>query len=198
MRQRREDIRNIALIVGSGCLGALAVGIGLTAATSVDVDDSRFTVDEVELHPVEVHTVRRGNRSVSISIQGSARKPEGLAEAREKAVQAALEDLEAQLDRAATALTELEASKVRVEADGHRMFSRGFVRIGGTAGADPMVYVDGVRFEDGLEGLDPDEIDSIEILKGDKATEQYGEEGAKGVIIIVTRTGKKRKGGGGR
>ena len=195
MRQRREDIRNIALIVGSGCLGALAVGIGLTAATSVDVDDSRFTVETLELHPVDgLRPVRRGNRSASISIQGSA-TPSEVMEAQQKAVQAALEDLEAQLDRAAT---ELEASRGRVEADGHGMSSQGFVHIGGTAGAGPVVYVDGVRFEDGLEGLNPDEIDSIEILKGDKATEQYGEEGAKGVIIIVTKTGKKRKGGGRR
>ena len=189
MRQRREDIRNIALIVGSGCLGALAVGIGLTAATSVDVHRNEVHYREL-LVPAD-----RGHRTVSISVSRAAKPSEELEEAAQKAVQTALDDLEKQLDET---VTELEAAKHRVEVGGHSysFVSLGGVRIRGAAGTDPVVYVDGVRLDGGLEALNPEDIDAIEVLKGSKATEQYGEEGKNGVVIVITKAGKKRKGGG--
>lgn len=65
----------------------------------------------------------------------------------------------------------------------------------------PLIYVDGVRirvFEDVPEslrvrfddGLDPDAIERIEVLKGPAAEELYGEEAAAGVIQIFTHDGE--------
>jgi len=48
---------------------------------------------------------------------------------------------------------------------------------------DVLVIVDGKEVED-LQGLDPEDIKSIEVLKDDKAIEKYGEKGRKGVIIV--------------
>jgi len=48
---------------------------------------------------------------------------------------------------------------------------------------DVLVIVDGKEVED-LQELNPDNIESIEVLKGEKAIEKYGEKGRKGVIII--------------
>ncbi|SFF63163.1 M56 family metallopeptidase [Thermoflexibacter ruber] len=44
-----------------------------------------------------------------------------------------------------------------------------------------------------LEILNPNEIASIEVLKGKKGTELYSEKGKNGVIVIKTKKGKKKK-----
>jgi TonB-linked SusC/RagA family outer membrane protein len=72
--------------------------------------------------------------------------------------------------------------------------------------ADPLIYVDGVRvnnqtstgisiqaFGSGvisrLNDFDPEQIESIEVLKGPAAATLYGTEAARGVINIITKKG---------
>ena len=72
---------------------------------------------------------------------------------------------------------------------------------------DPLIYVDGVRvnnetgtgfavqaFGSGvvarLNDFNPDEIESIEIIKGPAAATLYGTEASNGVIQIITRRGQ--------
>ncbi len=69
------------------------------------------------------------------------------------------------------------------------------IRIRGSASlgmrAEPIVYIDGVRVNGDRSGLSklvsPDQIDRIEVIKGDAAKERYGSEAANGVIQIVTK-----------
>lgn len=84
------------------------------------------------------------------------------------------------------------------------------IRIRGTStfslSGDPLIYVDGIRvnnetgsginvqaFGSGvvsrLNDFDPDQIESIEILKGPAAATLYGTEAARGVINIITKKG---------
>ena len=70
-------------------------------------------------------------------------------------------------------------------------------------GAQPLVYIDGVRMSSGLGGpsqrggarmsrlddLNMDDVESIEIIKGPAAATLYGTEASNGVIQIVTRRG---------
>ena len=73
------------------------------------------------------------------------------------------------------------------------------------AGVEPVVYVDGVRIESGnqrgdcgsvthctsaLDFLNPDDIESIEVIKGPAAATLYGAEAAAGVIQIITKKGR--------
>ncbi len=51
---------------------------------------------------------------------------------------------------------------------------------------DVLVIVDGKEVED-LQELDPDDIESIEVLKDAAAIEKYGEKGRKGVIIVTRK-----------
>lgn len=46
---------------------------------------------------------------------------------------------------------------------------------------------------DGLSQLNPDDIESISILKGSNAAVLYGSQGANGVVIITTKKGKEGK-----
>lgn len=68
-----------------------------------------------------------------------------------------------------------------------------FIRIRGTGSnrnSNPLFIIDGIR-AGGIESIDPSEIASIEILKDAASAAIYGAEGANGVIIITTKTGKK-------
>ncbi len=46
---------------------------------------------------------------------------------------------------------------------------------------------------DGISQLNPDDIESISILKGSNAAVLYGSQGANGVVIITTKKGKEGK-----
>ncbi len=54
----------------------------------------------------------------------------------------------------------------------------------------PLVFVDGVEVGAGtlaLDTLDPDDIDRIEVIKGEAATDRFGDRAEGGVILIFTR-----------
>ena len=50
---------------------------------------------------------------------------------------------------------------------------------------------DGTDGGDGMSQLNPDDIESISILKGSNAAALYGSQGANGVVVITTKKGKK-------
>jgi len=72
------------------------------------------------------------------------------------------------------------------------------VRIRGSsslvADQEPLYVIDGQTIEAGpggaLAGLNPADIDSIEVLKDIGSTSQYGVRGANGVILIRTKRGE--------
>lgn len=58
-------------------------------------------------------------------------------------------------------------------------------------GSDPLYVVDGFIGGVGLNSINPNDIESIEILKDASATAIYGSRGANGVVIITTKRGSK-------
>ncbi len=59
-----------------------------------------------------------------------------------------------------------------------------------TAGNDPLYIIDGVPVEQGLEGLNSNDIESVEVLKDASSAAIYGSRGSNGVVIITTKRGK--------
>ncbi len=57
-----------------------------------------------------------------------------------------------------------------------------------SAGIDPLYVVDGFPI-DNIQTLNPNDIESVDILKDASATAIYGSRGANGVVIINTRRG---------
>lgn len=55
---------------------------------------------------------------------------------------------------------------------------------------DPLYVVDGIVRETGLEGISPEDIQSIQVLKDASSTAIYGARGANGVVMVQTKTGK--------
>ncbi|HEX6573544.1 MAG TPA: SusC/RagA family TonB-linked outer membrane protein [Gemmatimonadaceae bacterium] len=72
------------------------------------------------------------------------------------------------------------------------------------AGTSPTIYLDGVRLNDrnqgnftvfgqtasSLDAINPNDIESIEVIKGPAAATLYGAEAAAGVIQIITKKGR--------
>lgn len=54
---------------------------------------------------------------------------------------------------------------------------------------EPLYVVDGLVRESGLDGINPEDIASIQILKDASSTAIYGSRGANGVVIISTKHG---------
>ena|SRR5437868_3881996 len=59
---------------------------------------------------------------------------------------------------------------------------------------EPLYVVDGMTIEAGpggaLQGINPGDIERIEVLKDIGSTAQYGSRGANGVILITTKRGR--------
>jgi len=65
---------------------------------------------------------------------------------------------------------------------------RGVATINGSA--NPLYVVDGVQVGTSANFLNPNDVESIEVLKDASATAIYGAAGANGVIMITTKHGK--------
>jgi TonB-linked SusC/RagA family outer membrane protein len=63
--------------------------------------------------------------------------------------------------------------------------------LGGLANNTPE---GGIDYGDGLTGINPDDIESISVLKGNAAAALYGSRASNGVILVTTKSGKSAKG----
>lgn len=69
------------------------------------------------------------------------------------------------------------------------------IRIRGVAtngNNSPLIILDGFQYDGGLNSLNPQDIESITVLKDAQAA-IYGSVGANGVILIETKTGKRNQ-----
>lgn len=73
-----------------------------------------------------------------------------------------------------------EAAKIRI---------RGKSSLGGEATSDPLWVVDGVISGTGSQ-LNPNDIESISVLKDASATALYGSRATNGVILVTTKSGR--------
>jgi TonB-linked SusC/RagA family outer membrane protein len=69
---------------------------------------------------------------------------------------------------------------VSVRVRGRRSFN---------AGNEPLYVVDGIPLAGGINDINPNDIESMEILRDASATAIYGSRGANGVVLITTRRG---------
>lgn len=71
------------------------------------------------------------------------------------------------------------------------------VRVRGTTSinksSDPLYVIDGIISSSGLDGINPSDIQSMEVLKDASSTAIYGSRGSNGVILITTKGGSEGK-----
>jgi TonB-linked SusC/RagA family outer membrane protein len=82
-------------------------------------------------------------------------------------------------------------------AGGNTVNSSPTIRIRGnrsiSATNDPLFVIDGIPVTGGMETVNPNDVESVEILKDASATAIYGSRGANGVILISTKKGQAGK-----
>lgn len=118
-------------------------------------------------------------------------------------------DAEQLQERPAVSLNESLSGKiagVQVNTNGGRPGGKTNVRIRGfssiNSSNNPLYVVDGVQLPQGTMGsftsaidyLNPDDVESIEVLKDASSTAIYGARGANGVILVTTKKGKAGQG----
>ena len=62
-----------------------------------------------------------------------------------------------------------------------------------TANNDPLIVVDGAFFNGELADINPNDVESMEVLKDASAAAIYGSRAANGVILITTKKGTSEK-----
>lgn len=84
---------------------------------------------------------------------------------------------------------------VNIIASGGQPGDNPIIRIRGVssinADASPLIILDGSPFNGNLNTISSDQIESMNVLKDASATSLYGSRGANGVILIITKQGRK-------
>ncbi|WP_179334204.1 SusC/RagA family TonB-linked outer membrane protein [Winogradskyella costae] len=62
-----------------------------------------------------------------------------------------------------------------------------------SSASNPLIVVDGYPISGGLETVNPNDIESLEVLKDAASAAIYGSRGANGVILVTTKKGKSGK-----
>lgn len=153
------------------------------ATQIVEVTGGKLTIAmEVDSHLIEESVVVAYGQQKKVTITGavSAVSGEGL--------------LKAPVANVANALQGQLPGVSAVQASGMPGDDEPTIRIRGVGSlnsADPLVLVDGV--ERSFSQLDPNEIESISVLKDASATAVFGVRGANGVILVTTKRGTTGK-----
>lgn len=58
-------------------------------------------------------------------------------------------------------------------------------------GSEPLWVIDGIPYEGNLNSVNPDDIESMTILKDAASAALYGARGANGVVMVTTKKGRK-------
>lgn len=66
--------------------------------------------------------------------------------------------------------------------------------LGSINNCDPLVVIDGVPTDLGINAINMSDVERLDVLKDASATAIYGSRGANGVVMITTKTGASGKG----
>ena len=58
------------------------------------------------------------------------------------------------------------------------------------ASSDPLIILDGAQYGGNINGINPNDVESVTVLKDASSTALYGNRAANGVLVITTKSGK--------
>ncbi len=204
---------NVKETTGEPIIGASVLVKGTTTGTITDLDGN-FTLSNVaEGAELEIsfigyvsQTIKASTYPAQIILELDAEALEevvvvGYGVQKKSVVTASIakmtsEDLEGKaVVRMDNALKGLAAG-VNVTSSSGQPGSSPKVRIRGTGtinDSDPLYIVDGMPIEGGLDFVNPNDIESIEVLKDAASGAIYGARAANGVVLVTTKKGKVGK-----
>ena len=193
--------------------GATVIELGTNNSTSTDVD-GKFTLSLTTPSPVlvvsyigftEQRVTVTGNTAdvqlVSESTTLSDVVIIGYGKARAKDLTGAVSTVD--LNKTKSQPVSDIGQAIQGRAAGVQVYSSGepggnvTFRVRGTgtiASNNPLIVVDGMPLNGGLNQLNMNDVESISILKDASSTAIYGARGANGVVIVTTKRGSKQAG----
>ncbi|MFC4874716.1 SusC/RagA family TonB-linked outer membrane protein [Negadavirga shengliensis] len=94
-------------------------------------------------------------------------------------------------DMLAGTVAGFNASQATSAAGGSSLEIRGPTSLG--AGTEPLVVLDGVIFNGSIRDINPNDIETLDILKDASSSAVFGARAANGVILVTTTRGKTGK-----
>jgi len=76
---------------------------------------------------------------------------------------------------------------------GSQLILRGVTSISSTQSNEPLIVLDGMPLTGGAGDINPNDIESVTVLKGAAASALYGLDAANGVLMITTKSAKQGK-----
>ncbi len=152
------------------------IAIGNRTTINVQLVPDNRTLDEVVV--VSYGTVKRSNLTEAVSIINTA---------------------EAKKVQAASVVDQIQgrAAGVTVASAGGAPGSTASIKIRGSStfgsNQDPIYVIDGIIIGSAGSDFNPNDIETVTILKDAAATALYGSRGMNGAIVITTRRGKAGK-----
>ena len=198
---------------GEPVIGAAVVVEGTTNGTTVDLDGN-FVLNAVPSDAVLVVSsigyktahVPVGGGSLNIILEEDSTMLEetvvvGYGVQKKSVVTAAIssitsEDLKSQSQTRVDNLLQGMTSGVVVTTPSGAPDAAGQVRVRGVGsinGSDPLYIIDGFAVSGGIDYLNPNDIERIEVLKDAASGAVYGARAANGVILVTTKQGQKGK-----
>ena len=199
---------------GEPVIGAAVVVEGTTNGTTVDLDgnfvfntavpsDAFLVVTSIGYKTARVPV---GEGSLNIVLEEDTTMLEetvvvGYGVQKKSVVTAAIssitsEDLKSQSQTRVDNLLQGMTSGVVVTTPSGAPDAAGQVRVRGVGsinGSDPLYIIDGFAVSGGIDYLNPNDIERIEVLKDAASGAVYGARAANGVILVTTKQGQKGK-----
>ena len=199
---------------GEPVIGAAVVVEGTTNGTTVDLDgnfvfntavpsDAVLVVTSIGYKTVRVPV---GEGSLNIVLEEDTTMIEetvvvGYGVQKKSVVTAAIssitsDDLKSQSQTRVDNLLQGMTSGVVVTTPSGAPDAAGQVRVRGVGsinGSDPLYIIDGFAVSGGIDYLNPNDIERIEVLKDAASGAVYGARAANGVILVTTKQGQKGK-----
>ena len=196
---------------GEPIIGASVLEKGTTNGTITDFDGN-FTLEVAEGATLEISYVGYATQSIAAGENLNVLLAEDSELLEEVIVTGYTTQRKADLTGAVSAISAADLEKqqennpmkalqgkvpgLNIAADGNPS-GAATVRIRGTgtlnATNDPLYIIDGVPTTSGMHELNPNDIESMQILKDAASASIYGSRAANGVIIITTKRGKEGK-----
>ena len=196
------DVPNNQAIISFSFIGfeLQEVAVGSQTRINVTLRESAIGLDEVV---VTALGIRKEAKALSYSVQEA--KGESFTTARTTNVAQSLSGK----------FSGVDATQVNSGAGGSsRVIIRGNTSLSASANQQPLYVIDGMPINnenrgaaasggsfnvdrgDGISRINPDDIETISILKGGAAAALYGSQAANGVILITTKRGTAQRGVG--
>jgi TonB-linked SusC/RagA family outer membrane protein len=194
-----------ATVLEKGTKNSTVTKQGGTFQFNVSSGRATLTISYVGHQPFEISVDNKTQLSASLKPSNDDLSDVvviGYATVKKKDVTGAVAGINQQDIKSRPVTTALEAMQGKVAGvditSNERPGTVGDITIRGvrslTASNSPLFVVDGIPLSTGtIDNINPNDIESIDVLKDASATAIYGSRGANGVVIVTTKTGKNGK-----